>query len=106
MCIRDRCALLKWPGEQSPADVLTKAVNVDLANRHMQFLNLRWEDGCAACAPLLDGLSWDELDRKCAPESAKPERSDGKQARSRKNTRVQWADMLDAHEEAQSPTLS
>eukprot|EP00969_Alexandrium_andersonii_P202082 8929767-Alexandrium_andersonii.AAC.1 len=31
-----------------------------LIKRHMQFLNLRWEDGRAACAPLLDGFSWDK----------------------------------------------
>eukprot|EP00969_Alexandrium_andersonii_P200440 8853706-Alexandrium_andersonii.AAC.1 len=62
--------------------------------------------GRAACAPGLDGFSWDELNRKCAPESAESECSDGQQTRVRKNTRVHWADMEGAHEEAQSLTLS
>eukprot|EP00969_Alexandrium_andersonii_P266856 11793506-Alexandrium_andersonii.AAC.1 len=54
-------ALLKWPGERNPADVLTKAVNADLIDRHLRFVNLRWEDGQASRAPLLDGFSWDML---------------------------------------------
>eukprot|EP00969_Alexandrium_andersonii_P254441 11245454-Alexandrium_andersonii.AAC.1 len=27
----------------------------------MQFVNLHWEDGRAACVPRLDGFSWDQL---------------------------------------------
>eukprot|EP00969_Alexandrium_andersonii_P100070 4413818-Alexandrium_andersonii.AAC.1 len=48
MCIRDR----------------TKAVNAELIDRHLEFINLHWEDGRAACAPALDGFSWHLLDRK------------------------------------------
>eukprot|EP00969_Alexandrium_andersonii_P324620 14344242-Alexandrium_andersonii.AAC.1 len=61
----------------------------------MQFLSLRWEDGRAACTPVLDGFSWEELDRKRAPESAEPECSGGQRARVRKNARVQWVDLDD-----------
>ena len=53
--------LTKWPGERNPADILTKAVNGEIIDRHMQFVNLHWEDGRAECAPRLDGFSWDRL---------------------------------------------
>eukprot|EP00969_Alexandrium_andersonii_P063593 2800334-Alexandrium_andersonii.AAC.1 len=56
------------------------AVNADLVNRRLQFINLHWEDGRASCAPLLDGFSWDELDRKCVAGSAESECSDGQRA--------------------------
>eukprot|EP00969_Alexandrium_andersonii_P295688 13070628-Alexandrium_andersonii.AAC.1 len=36
-------------------------VNADLIDRHLQFVNLHWEDGRASCAPLLDGFNWDTL---------------------------------------------
>eukprot|EP00969_Alexandrium_andersonii_P137543 6083271-Alexandrium_andersonii.AAC.1 len=62
-------ALRKWPGEKNPADILTKAVIVDLIDRHLQFVNLHWEDAgprahlslmgsagaCWALAQLLQG---------------------------------------------------
>eukprot|EP00969_Alexandrium_andersonii_P233136 10293568-Alexandrium_andersonii.AAC.1 len=30
-------AMPKWPGERNPADILTKAVDADLIERHLQF---------------------------------------------------------------------
>eukprot|EP00969_Alexandrium_andersonii_P346746 15330050-Alexandrium_andersonii.AAC.1 len=60
-------ALIKWPGERNPADIPTKAVNADLINRHLQFVNLRREDGRASRAPRLDGFSWDMLGPACSP---------------------------------------
>eukprot|EP00969_Alexandrium_andersonii_P350382 15433120-Alexandrium_andersonii.AAC.1 len=51
-------ALLKWPGEKNPADILAKAVNAGLIDCRLQFVQSQWEDGRAACAPRLDGFSW------------------------------------------------
>eukprot|EP00969_Alexandrium_andersonii_P214345 9465553-Alexandrium_andersonii.AAC.1 len=38
-----------------------KAVNGDIIDRRVQFVNLHWEDGRTACAPRLDGFRWDQL---------------------------------------------
>eukprot|EP00969_Alexandrium_andersonii_P150396 6650750-Alexandrium_andersonii.AAC.1 len=51
----------KTPGEKNPAGILAKAVNADLIDRRLQFVNLRWEDGQASCATRLDGFSWGML---------------------------------------------
>eukprot|EP00969_Alexandrium_andersonii_P251394 11110411-Alexandrium_andersonii.AAC.1 len=42
--------LLKWPGEQIPAGVLTKVVDEELIEPRAQFVNVRWEAGRAAQA--------------------------------------------------------
>ena len=46
-------ALTKHPGEQNPADMLTKAVGGELIRRHMATANVRSEDGRPASAPCL-----------------------------------------------------
>eukprot|EP00969_Alexandrium_andersonii_P171168 7566464-Alexandrium_andersonii.AAC.1 len=49
-CVRSGdFALLKWPGEKKPADILTKAIHADLIDRHLQLVSLRWENGRASC---------------------------------------------------------
>eukprot|EP00969_Alexandrium_andersonii_P345487 15271120-Alexandrium_andersonii.AAC.1 len=67
----------------------------------MQFINLRWEDGRASCAPLLDGLSWDKLGPRLDLEPVGPEHSDARSARrsNRAGVKVEWADMADAHDD-------
>eukprot|EP00969_Alexandrium_andersonii_P199828 8826479-Alexandrium_andersonii.AAC.1 len=39
-------------------------MNAELIDRHLEFINLHWEGGRAACDPALDGLSWDMLGPK------------------------------------------
>ena len=51
-------ALLKHPGAQNPADMLTKAVNQELILRHTGAAGLSFESGRPQTAPLLDGFSW------------------------------------------------
>ena len=46
--------LTKVAGADNPADLLTKHVTRDLMLRHMNFLNLRPEEGRAASAPTLE----------------------------------------------------
>lgn len=46
--------LTKIPGEQNPADILTKYVERPTLVKHLQGLNLRAEEGRAASAPTLD----------------------------------------------------
>ena len=48
-------ALTKHPGAQNPADILTKAVEGGLIQRHMAAMGAREEQGRAASAPLLIG---------------------------------------------------
>eukprot|EP00969_Alexandrium_andersonii_P165934 7333055-Alexandrium_andersonii.AAC.1 len=69
----------------------------------MQFINLRWEDGRASCAPLLGGFSWDGQGPKLDSESAGPEHSDAMPARrnNRTGARVRWADVIDFRDEPQ-----
>ena len=52
--------LWKHPGAANPADMLTKAVNQELIDRHTAYVGLSFEDGRPASAPLLDGFSWGE----------------------------------------------
>eukprot|EP00969_Alexandrium_andersonii_P044506 1953547-Alexandrium_andersonii.AAC.1 len=66
----------------------------------MQFINLRWEDGRASCAPLLGGFSWDGLGPKLVSEPAGSEHADVKRARDRSSAKGQWADMTDARDGA------
>ena len=51
-------ALLKHPGAENPADILTKAVSAELINRHTATAGLSWGDGRPKSAPLLDGFTW------------------------------------------------
>ena len=51
--------LQKHPGAQNPADMLTKAVNQELARRHVGASGLSYEAGRPQTAPLLDGFCWD-----------------------------------------------
>ena len=48
------------PGAQNPADMLTKAVNRELVDRHTAYVGLSFEGGRPASAPLLDGFAWGE----------------------------------------------
>ena len=50
--------LLKHPGAANPADMLTKAVNAKLINRHVAASGLCWEPGRPSSSPGLDGFSW------------------------------------------------
>ena len=43
-------AVSKHPGTQNPVDILAKAVNGELIQRHMSATNVRWEQGRAASA--------------------------------------------------------
>ena len=52
--------LLKHPGAENPADILTKPVHGELLDRHMASLGLQWEAGRPASAPALDGFTWPE----------------------------------------------
>ena len=54
-------ALVKRPGSENPADLLTKAVSADLINRHIATAGLRWEPGRPSSAPLLNGFTWRAL---------------------------------------------
>ena len=60
-------ALLKHPGAKNPADMLTKAVNQELAFRHGQAAGLSYEEGRPQTAPLLDGLCWGSAPVPAAP---------------------------------------
>ena len=48
-------ALTKHPGAQNPADILTKAVDGGLIQRHMTAIGARGEQGRAESAPMLIG---------------------------------------------------
>ena len=98
--------LTKWPGERNPADVLTKAVNGEIIDRHMLFVNLHWEDGRAECALRLDGFSWDELGPSVrtpgsgsasagARVSAAAKQSEGKARH-----HVSWAECVDSPQDS------
>ena len=43
--------LLRVPGADNPADILTKHVNEALLAKHLKFMGLRFEQGRAASAP-------------------------------------------------------
>ena len=59
MCARQGdFALLKYPGARNPADMLTKAVNQELTNRHTQAVGLSFQPGRPSTVPQLDGFSW------------------------------------------------
>ena len=51
--------LYKAPGEYNPADILTKAVDANLIDRHATTAGLSWEPGRPRTAPLLDGFAWE-----------------------------------------------
>eukprot|EP00969_Alexandrium_andersonii_P063321 2788070-Alexandrium_andersonii.AAC.1 len=99
MCIRD--------SEKNPADIPTKAVNADLIDRHLQFVNLRWEDGRAARALRLAGLSWNMLGPDgatlgCGPACAGAASPRAEMKADKKAVqRVSWADTSDAHDDAE-----
>ena len=46
--------LMKIPGSENPADMLTKHVDKATMNKHMLKLGLRYKDGRAASAPSIE----------------------------------------------------
>ena len=54
--ISGRINYLKVLGEKNPADLLTKHMSAELANRHITTLNMRLSSGRAETAPTLDSL--------------------------------------------------
>ena len=69
-------ALTKHPGAHNPADIITKAVEGNLIQRHMAAIGARDEQGRAASAPLLIGAGG--LGKPaCAVECQAGHREDG-----------------------------
>jgi hypothetical protein len=54
--VAGRIAYKKVLGEKNPADLLTKHMSADLANRHLECLNMKVSDGRADTAPTLDSV--------------------------------------------------
>ena len=74
--ISGRINYLKVLGEKNPADLLTKHMSAELANRHITTLNMRLSSGRAETAPTLDSLvqAWYSEDGKDVAKS----RGDGR----------------------------
>ena len=54
--ISGRISYKKVLGEKNPADLLTKHMTSELANRHLETLNMKADDGRAASAPSLNSV--------------------------------------------------